>query len=89
MSQQQEEVSPPAGELPESEDVNWTIIRAMLAASNETSQAMESHLLRVYYGESGDSQIAQTEEHLERAIAQHERIIEDLRLAKEMIGRRE
>jgi hypothetical protein len=50
---------------------------------------MESHLLRVYYGESGDSQVAQTEEHLERAIARHERIVEDLRLAKEMVDRRE
>ncbi|GGJ05133.1 hypothetical protein GCM10008995_13720 [Halobellus salinus] len=88
MSHQQEEACPPADELPENEDVDWTILRSMLAASNETSQAMESHLLRVYYSEGEDSQVAQTEEHLERAIARHERIIENLGLAKKMVDRR-
>jgi hypothetical protein len=86
---QEDEARPRIDELPGDEDLDWTILRAMLAAHNETSQAMESHLLRVYYAESGGSQVERTEEHIQRAIARHERIIEDLRLANEMADSRD
>jgi hypothetical protein len=84
MSQHQEEVGFPVGEVPSDDDLDWTILRALLAANNKTSRAMESHLLRVYYG--GEAE--QTTEHIQRAIERHERIIEDLELAKEMVDRR-
>lgn len=87
MSRHQEGVGGPVGELPSDDDIDWTILRAMLAANNKTSQAMESHLLRVCYG--GDAEVEQTKEHIRRAIERHERIIEDLQLAKEIVDRRE
>jgi hypothetical protein len=89
MSQHQQGARLPADDPPEDDDVDWTIFRTMLAANIETSRAMESHFLRVHYGERGDSGAERTEEHIERAIARHERIIEDLRLAKATIDRRE
>lgn len=86
MSQQQEDVGPPVDELPDRRDLDWTILKALLEANNRTSQAMESHLLRVCYDECGDSQ--RTVESVDRAITRHERIIEDLELARKMIDRR-
>jgi len=82
MSQQQEDVGPPVDELPDRRDLDWTILKALLEANNRTSQAMESHLLGVCYDE-WDSQ--RTVESVDRAITRHERAIEDLELAREMI----
>ena len=84
MSQHQQGPHLPVDDPPE-DDIDWTIFRTMLAANIETSRAMESHFLRVHYGEGGDSDAERTEEHIERAIERHERIIEDLRLAKATI----
>jgi hypothetical protein len=88
MPQQQERTGHPLEELPDDGAIDWTIVRSLLAASDATSQALESHLLQAYYRESEDTETEPTEQYLDRAIVRHERIIEDLRFARELLEER-
>ncbi|RLM56526.1 hypothetical protein DVK02_08460 [Halobellus sp. Atlit-31R] len=88
MSKQQEGVGHPLEELRDERAVDWTIVRSLLTANEATSQALESHLLRAYYRESGEIETESTEAYLERAIARHERILEDLEFARDLLDER-
>jgi len=88
MSKQQEGVGHPLEELPDKRAVDWTIVRSLLTANEATSRALESHLLQAYYDESGGAKTESTEQYVERAIARHERIVEDLRLARDLLDER-
>ena len=88
MSQQHEGVGHSLNELQDDAAVDWTIVRSLLAANDATSRALESHLLQVYHKEDGSTETESTEEYIERAIARHERIIEDLRFSQELLKNR-
>ncbi|KAB1193241.1 hypothetical protein GJR96_07195 [Haloferax sp. MBLA0076] len=70
------------GELPDEGALAWTITRALLAANDSASHALELHLLQSQYHDDGDDSTA-TKQYIDTAIEYHERIIEDLRLARE------
>ena len=88
MSKQQEGVGHPLEELPDERAVDWTIVRSLLTANEATSRALESHLLQAYYDESKGAKTESTEQYVERAIARHERIIEDLQFARDLLDER-
>ncbi|MFC6874848.1 hypothetical protein [Halobellus marinus] len=89
MPQQREGVGQPLEELPDADALDWTIVRSLLAANNATSQALESHLLHTYYDQDRNEAAESTEEYIERAIANHEQIIEDLRFARDLVDERQ
>ncbi|MGQ4556643.1 hypothetical protein [Halobellus sp. GM3] len=88
MSKQQEEAGHPLNELPDQQAVDWTIVQSLLAANEATSRALESHLLQAYYEQDGNAETESTAQYLERAVTRHERIIEDLRFARELLEER-
>ncbi|WP_396611620.1 hypothetical protein ACH9L7_15700 [Haloferax sp. S1W] len=76
-------------ELPHDGAVDWTIVRSLLSANDSTSSALESHLMQLHYHDGGDDiAMTTTQQYLDEAIAQHERILEDLRLAQEALENR-
>ena len=89
MSPQQEGIGHPLDELPDGRGVDWTIVRSILAANDATSRALESHLLQGYHEPDDNAETESTEEFLERAIARHERIIDDLQFARELLEKRD
>ncbi|KTG30412.1 hypothetical protein [Haloferax profundi] len=77
-----EETSEAFGELPDERALAWTITRALLAANDSASRALELHLLQSqYHDDSGDP--TATKQYIDTAIEYHEQIIEDLRLARD------
>ncbi|ELZ89129.1 hypothetical protein [Haloferax sulfurifontis] len=75
-------------DLPDEGAVDWTITHALLAASDSTSRALESHLLRAQYHRDAGFDTAVTERHIDDAIDRHTRILEDLRLARDALEHR-
>ncbi|ELZ65102.1 hypothetical protein C5B91_08375 [Haloferax sp. Atlit-10N] len=75
-------------ELPDDGTVDWTITQALLAASDSTSRALESHLLQAQYHDDAGADTAATARHIDDAIDRHTRIIEDLRLARDALDHR-
>ncbi len=88
MAERHEGERPELDELPDERAVDWTITRALLAASDSTSRALESHLLRVQYRGDADLDTAATARHIDDAIDRHARILEDLRLARDALEHR-
>ncbi|SEM01979.1 hypothetical protein [Haloferax larsenii] len=75
-------------ELPDDGAIDWTIIRSLLSASDSTSSALESHLMQTYYYGGDTISTAATQQYLDAAISKHERILEDLRLARDALDER-
>ena len=73
-------------ELPDDGPVDWAITRSLLAASDATSAALELHLVQTQYNECSDTDPTAIRRHIDEAIEHHERIIEDLRFAREGLG---
>ncbi|WP_135807157.1 hypothetical protein [Halorussus marinus] len=58
----------------------WLVAKSLLDANAHSSRAFEQHLLYTYHADAdGDSE--EMCRHIERAIEEHERIIEHLELA--------
>ncbi|WP_416840346.1 hypothetical protein [Haloferax sp. DFSO52] len=75
-------------ELPDNGTVDWAITRALLAASDATSAALEMHLVQTQYRGTSDADPTAIRRHIDEAIHQHEQIIEDLRFAREGLDQR-
>ncbi|WP_411964506.1 hypothetical protein [Haloferax sp. YSMS24] len=83
---EREGVSGELDELPDDGAVDWAVTRALLAANDATSAALEMHLVQTQYRDSAASNATAIRRHIDEAIAHHERIIEDLQFAREAIG---
>ncbi|MBC9986714.1 hypothetical protein E4P24_10080 [Haloferax sp. AS1] len=88
MAERQEGERPEFDELPDEGAVDWMITHALLAASDSTSRALESHLLQSQYHGDAGFDAAATARHIDDAIDRHTRILEDLRLARDALDHR-
>jgi hypothetical protein len=75
-------------ELPDLGALDWTAVRSLIAANEETTRALESYLLRTQYREDG-SDLASVRAHIRGAIQRHERAVEELQLALAAVEKRE
>ncbi|KAB1198154.1 MULTISPECIES: hypothetical protein [Haloferax] len=75
-------------ELPDDGSIDWAITRALLAANDATSAALEMHLVQTQYRGDDGSNSAAIRQHIDEAIEHHEQIIEDLRFAREAVDHR-
>lgn len=73
-------------ELPDDGTVDWVITRALLAANDATSAALEMHLVQTQYRDSAASNATSIRRQIDEAIEHHEQIIEDLQFAREALG---
>lgn len=59
------------------DEIDWVIVKTLLDANARTTQALEHHLLRTYYQENPPD-VQQMQACIERAIDDHQRIVNDL-----------
>ena len=68
----------------DSEDLEWTAVDALISANQQGMRVLEQYLLQRYYLDRGPD-YAELSVQLESMIEQHERLVEDLRLARSAI----
>lgn len=72
-------------ESPELRDMEWVVAKSLLDANARTVEAFEYHLLRTYREDaSPNAETMRT--NIRQAIAEHERIIENLEAAEQAVG---
>lgn len=74
-----------SSELPEQGNFEWVVAKTLLEANARTTEAFEYHLLRVCR-DDGSADVESMLSNIQRAITEHERIIENLELAAEAVA---
>lgn len=89
MSQRTDAPSDALDELPDADALDWTAVQTLLAANDETTQALQSYFLRARYRDDEVNDLSSVKGHIREAIERHESIVEDLEFALAAVDERE